>query len=231
MCEPDPSESDPSGEALTANKPVAVVLIVIVALAVYANSFRGPFIFDDEQSILQNPSIRRLWPIWGPLNPPKGGWPVQSRPIMNLSLALNYALFGLDVRGYHGFNLTIHVLGALLLYGIVRRTLSLPALRDRFGKVAAQLALAAALIWTVHPLQTESVTYVIQRTESIMGLFYLLTLYCVIRGACSARPVGWCLSAVVACALGMASKEVMVTAPVIVLLYDRSFLARSQGVA
>ena len=77
------------------------------------------------------------------------------------------------------------------------------------------------------PLQTESVTYIIQRTEALVGLFYLLTLYCVIRGATSRRSMSWYAAAVAACLLGMATKEVMATAPVIVLLYDRTFLAGS----
>ena len=77
----------------------------------------------------------------------------------------------------------------------------------------------------MHPLQTESVTYVIQRAESLMGLFYLLTLYCFIRGAQSPEPRAWHLLAVLSCLLGMGTKEVMVTAPLIVLAYDRTFVA------
>ena len=89
------------------------------------------------------------------------------------------------------------------------------------------LALAAALLWMIHPLQTESVTYIIQRTEALMGLFYLFTLYCVIRGATSRQLDLVVCAAVAACLLGMATKEVMATAPLIVLLYDRTFLAGS----
>ena len=99
---------------------------------------------------------------------------------------------------------------------------------QRFGGAATPLALAIALLWAVHPLQTESVTYIVQRAESLVGLFYLLTLYCFIRGAGgSARPVCWYAGSALACLLGMASKEVMVSAPLIVLLYDRAFLAGS----
>jgi len=83
------------------------------------------------------------------------------------------------------------------------------------------------VLWVVHPLGTESVTYLVQRTESLMGLFLLLTLYGVIRGAGAAQPGWWYAAAVVACALGMGSKEVMVAAPLIVLAYDRIFLAAS----
>ncbi len=87
--------------------------------------------------------------------------------------------------------------------------------------------MAVALLWAVHPLQTESVTYVVQRAESLVGLFYLLTLYGLVRGATVAQPLGWYTVAALACLLGMATKEVMVSAPLMALLYDRTFLAGS----
>jgi tetratricopeptide (TPR) repeat protein len=204
------------------------LLVVAAGLLAYYNSFTGPFIFDDVSSIPQNPTIRHLWPIWQPLSPPVAvGITVDGRPLINLSLAVNYAFGGVKVWGYHALNLTIHILAGLTLLGIVRRTLQQPSLRERFGAAANGLALAVAVLWTVHPLQTESVTYVVQRTESLTGLFYLLTMYCFIRGAASSHPwrwYGWCVTA---CALGMACKEVMVSAPLMVMLYDRTFLSGS----
>jgi tetratricopeptide (TPR) repeat protein len=203
-------------------------LLVLAGLLAYGNSFTGAFLFDDMGSITENPTIQRLWPIWQCLSPLRhGGLTVEGRPLINLSLAINYALGGYNVWGYHALNLTVHILAGLTLLGILRRTLRQPVLRGRFGAVADELALAAAVLWTVHPLQTESVTYVIQRTESIMGLFYLLTLYCFIRGADSQRSAFWYGLSITACALGMASKEVMVSAPLMVLLYDRAFLSNS----
>ncbi|MGA3008002.1 MAG: tetratricopeptide repeat protein, partial [Opitutaceae bacterium] len=245
-------------------------LIVLAVLAAYHNSFSGPFVFDDTDSITKNPTISHLWPIWQALTPPHkvlsdSGLSVAGRPIVNLSLAVNYAVGGLAVQGYHGLNLAVHILASLVLFGVVRRTL----LRQGYGgrslvsRLVARkseasdlrsemlestwLALAVALLWALHPLQTESVTYVVQRAESLMGLFYLLTLYCFIRGAegrteearcqipeasiqkqsglrdpASAR---WLLASVFFCFLGMASKEVMVSAPLMVLLYDRTFVA------
>jgi len=204
----------------------AATLVAVAALAAYHNSFGVPFVFDDGPATLGNPSILRLWPVWGALAPP-AGTTVAGRPVANLTLAVNYALGGTDPWGYHALNLLIHILGSLALFGVVRRTLSMPGLSGRFGRDAAPLALAAALLWSLHPLQTEAVTYVVQRTESLMGLFYLLTLYCFIRSVGSARPRGWQACAVVACLLGMATKEVMVTAPLLVLLYDRTFVAGS----
>jgi len=169
---------------------------------------------------VDNLQIRRLWPPWEVMAN-------TSRPLVQLSLAVNYALGGLDTLGYHAFNLTVHTLAGLVLFGIVRRTLGSEPLRARYAGAAPRLATAVAALWLVHPLQTESVTYIIQRAESLMGLFYLLTLYCVVRGSLSPHSAGWYITAVVACVLGMGSKEVMVTAPVLTLLYDRVFLSRS----
>jgi protein O-mannosyl-transferase len=198
-------------------------MLILAAVVVYSNSFGGPFIFDDD-TVIQQATAKQPWPVWHTLIGP--------RPVVQATLALNFLIRGSRVTGYHVGNLCIHVLAVLALFVVVRRTLTLPALGGRFDeKTAATLAFCAALIWAVHPLQTQAVTYVIQRMESLMGLFYLLTLYCFIRAASSPMPRAWQVAAVAACALGMGSKEVMVSAPVIVLLYDRSFVAGSFGEA
>jgi tetratricopeptide (TPR) repeat protein len=202
------------------------VLIIAAGIWAYHNSFQGPFILDDVSSILENPHIRHLWPIGEALSPSANSM-VGGHPVVNLSLAVNYALGGLAVWGYHALNLTIHILAALTLFGIVRRTLLRPVLEAHFGASALPLAVAVAILWAVHPLQTEAVTYLSERGESLMGLFYLLTLYGFIRGVESPGHGRWFVLSVVACALGMATKEVMVTAPLMVLLYDRTFVSQS----
>jgi Flp pilus assembly protein TadD len=194
-------------------------LIVLAGLLTYANALSGPFVLDDQDTILMNEQIRQLSP--SVVLFPALELPVAGRPIVNVSFALNYAVGGLDVFGYHLVNVAIHLACALLLFGIVRRTLLLPALRQRFGTGAADVALAVALLWLVHPLQTDAVDYVTQRTELMMGFFYLLTFYAAIRAYESGR---WLIVAVLACALGMGSKESMVTAPFLVLVYDRIFV-------
>ena len=206
---------------------LAPVLIVVAGLAAYANSLSGDFIYDDLISILDNPSIRTLWPLSQPLSPPCDTRTVTSRPLLNLSLAINYRLGRFDVWGYHATNLAIHLINGLLLLGIVRRTIHLPIIHPRYGKAAWGLALAVASLWTVHPLQTESVTYVSQRAESLAGLFYLLVLYSTIRGSQSSHVAWWHVLAVGASILGVCVKEMAVTAPVVVLLYDRTFLEDS----
>ncbi len=201
-------------------------IIAFAALVAYHNCFTVPFILDDVPSVIENPKIRHLWPIGDALSPSKVSL-VGGRPLVNLSFTLNYALGAWNVWGYHALNLAIHVLAGLTLFGIVRRTLLLPSLRERFSPSAVRLALAVAVLWTVHPLQTEAVTYISQRCESLMGLFYLQTLYCFVRGVDSRRCSGWFMLSIGACLLGMATKEVMVTAPLMVLLYDRTFVSGS----
>ena len=192
--------------------------LVLAALAAYSNSFSGPFVFDDLPAIVDNPTIRHLWPPGGALSPPPGGATVSGRPILNISFALNHAISGESVWSYHAFNLLVHVGAGLTLFGILRRVLA-----DR----PVILPFGIALVWMLHPLQTESVTYIVQRAESLMGLFYLLTLYCFVRyaeGDQAGRNL-WGLLCVGACLVGMATKEVMVSAPLIVVLYDRTFVS------
>lgn len=215
------------------------VLLVSAALiaaicAVYTNSLDAPFVFDDPAAIVDNPTIRRLWPLSDVLVPPRGeGVTVEGRPVVNLTLALNYALGGTSPRGYHLFNVAVHALAALTLFGLVRRTLLLPRLYPGYGDAALPLAAASAFLWALHPLQTESVTYIVQRAESLVSLFYLLTFYCFVRaveGSEAPRSLPrrlWRSLAFAACLLGMATKEIMVSAPLLVLLFDRTFLSGS----
>jgi tetratricopeptide (TPR) repeat protein len=255
-------------------------ILVIAALIAYHNCFSVPFIYDDVTAIPGNPTIRHLWPI-GPVLSPPGRLTTSGRPIINLSLAINYAFGQTDVLGYHALNLAIHILAGLTLFGIVQRTLAsrLTPRRSEISNLRSEimegtpptaasatlLAFTIAAIWMLHPLQTESVTYIVQRAESLMGLFYLLTLYCFIRGADSGIQASgirhqapgvrkqekefknqnpeatlppssgltpdasrlWYTASVFCCFLGMASKEVMVSAPLMVLLYDRTFITGS----
>jgi len=216
-------QSDPGGAAGDPAPRWAVAaggaVVVAVVLACYLNSFQGSFILDDHSSIVDNWRIRRLTPLSKFLR--------RSRPLVNFSFALNYRWGRLKTRGYHAVNLAVHVAAALLLLGIVRRTLRADRLRGRFGRAALPLAAAVAGIWAVHPLQTGAVTYIVQRGESMTSLLYLLTLYCAIRSAEAPSRRRWVAAAVAACAAGMTAKEIFITAPVAVLLYDRTFLAGS----
>ncbi len=202
------------------------LVLVAAGFAAYANSFSVPFLLDDTVSLVENPSLRHLWPLSDVLSPPEDTG-VGGRPLANLSFALNYAAGGIAVRGYHLVNLGIHLLAALVLFGLLRRILAERTLAHLVPEdIRAPLALVVALGWLLHPLQTEAVTYLSQRTESLMGLCYLLTLYALIRLA-ETPSSRWFAVAVIACACGMATKEVMVTAPLMAFLFDRTFVAGS----
>ncbi|MEM7166885.1 MAG: tetratricopeptide repeat protein [Planctomycetota bacterium] len=198
------------------DKPLlAAALVCIVGIVAFANSFDGAFVFDDERTIVNNAQLESVF---------NAKHLKTRRPVVRLSLAVNYAFGELQPWGYHFVNLMIHLGAALLLFDLVRRTL----LRiESWQPVASRVAFVATLWWVAHPLQTESVTYVIQRAESLMAFFYLGTIYCVLRGADSSRATTWYVLGVVSCGLGMASKAVIVTAPLVVLLYDRIFLTTS----
>jgi protein O-mannosyl-transferase len=198
-------------------------VLAAVGFIVFWNSLPAPFTFDDDHAIVVNEQIRH---ISTSLSRTERGSPLAGRPLVSLTFAINYALGELNVRGYRLVNIAIHVLNALLLFAIAARTL-----RVRGVANAAELAFAIALLWMVHPLVTEPVDYVSQRTELMMTTFFLLTVYlggsarARNRSAGGTRPMYGIRPtvAVICCALGMACKETMVVAPIVVLLYDRTF--------
>ena len=227
------------------NHKSLIAILVVVGFAIYWNSTTAPFAFDDDHAIVVNEQIRHLSTS---LAPTEQGSPLGGRPLVSLTFAINYALGGLNVRGYRLVNISIHILNALLLFAIAARTLQ--GAGQTFQGAARtfqvrDLAFAAALIWMVHPLVTEPVDYISQRTELMMATFFLGTLYFAQRargGSERTRPTvagrrksdgtrpplpkdssAWLGSSVACCALGMACKETMVVAPVVVLLYDRTF--------
>lgn len=218
-------------------------LIVLIGAAVFANGVQGVFVYDDPISIVDNPPLRSLWPHWPELWARKDTT-FAGRPVVAFTFALNYALSGFDVWSYHVFNIAVHVLCGLALFGILRRTPAQAGAppspaphrdahrRDRRHALANDgpgpaFALAVTLLWLIHPLHVNSVTYVCARTETLAALFLLLTLHASVRAYSSRHPRLWTGLAILTCALGMGSKEVMAVAPLLVLLHDRTFLSGS----
>ena len=196
------ASSDISAKALSKFWPLALCLflIVVVGIAVYWNSFKGIFIFDDEPDIIDNIKIHSLaWPwefLWA-----------NRRPFLFLTFALNFALGKFEPFGYHLVNLIIHIFAALCLFGIVRLSCTLPKTKDSLKRDSLGIASIVSLIWLVHPLQTQSVTYVAQRAESLMGLLYLLSLLCSILFFIH-KSAKWLILASLSSLLGGLTKEV-----------------------
>ncbi|WP_442889344.1 tetratricopeptide repeat protein [Congregicoccus parvus] len=185
-----------------------------------------PFLFDDIPTVLENASIRDAGDWLAVLSPAGlGGATSAGRPLVNASMALNYAVSGQAVWSYHVFNLLVHGAATLALFGLVRRTLARVEAGEHDEPAPTSAAAACAAIWMLHPVQTICVTYVSQRAEAMAALFVLLTLYAFVRSVGAPHPLRWRAAATTACACGMACKETAVVAPILVLLFDRAFVA------
>lgn len=220
------------------------VVMIVAPLVAYANTFHVPFVFDGFNYIVEKQWIADVW-SFEPEKLRTFFAEAQTRPLVYLSFAVDYktSMFvttalpklaptptGHYLPVWHVTNLAIHIIGGLALYGVARRGFRSPKLGGRFARSVERIALTVALFWVVHPLDTQSVTYLYQRHESLMGMFYFLTLFLFTRFAEGGRwSVAWAALSVGACVAGMSSKEVMITAPFVVLWYDRVFVAASWG--
>jgi len=221
-----PQHPDAAGHDARLMNRISRIAIVCVILAAFANAFRGDFVFDDIFEIEANPAVHRLWPPWEAMTV---GNLVPARFLPSLSFAVDHALWGDSPCGYHFANIAIHLIAAIALFELARLTLASARLAARFGPNARPLALAIALVWAVHPLQTQSVTYVYQRIESMAAMFCLVSMACFARAASEGWRRGWLAASVAAAALAMASKENAVALPLILLTYDWTFVASSSA--
>ncbi len=194
--------------------------LALVGVLVYFNTLPNGFVFDDKLFIGDKLAVHNLSEFLGQLVH-------GTRPVVQLTLLANYAISGLQPAGYHIFNIAVHVLAGLALYGLVHRVQLATRRPDPSGRAAPWLAGTVALLWLVHPLNTQAVAYTIQRAESMTGLFFLVTMYGLVRYAVTPERKAWAVLAVAACTLGMGTKPVMAGAPVVALLLDRAFLSGS----
>ncbi|MFK8113242.1 MAG: tetratricopeptide repeat protein [Rubripirellula sp.] len=210
-----------------------VILAVAIAIT-YRPALDAPFIFDDEVSLNNNESIRSLWPLIqdngiGALNSGPDN-PLSARPLVNFSFAINYFFGQLNPVGYRIVNLVIHWITAVLLWILVAKTLRLPPLQERFSAISGRTGFLSALLWSLHPINSESVIYMTQRTELMMGMFYLMTLLlclCYWQAESTKSRLGFLLLAMTACVAGVLSKEMMASVPGVVLLYESLFVRES----
>ena len=197
---------------------VAFGVIAAMVLIAYSNTFTASFHFDDNPSIIENAQIRHatgeniLKLMTG------------NRPVVYLSIMLNYQLSGLNVIGWHIFNIGVHIVNSIFVYLLVLWTLTLPSFGTTFTEKAKRMALFCALLFGVHPVQTESVTYIISRSELLATCFYLATFLLFIKGAPSGR-FAYVIGMFITSLLSMGSKEWAVTLPALLLLYDYLFIA------
>jgi protein O-mannosyl-transferase len=200
---------------------IAFFTIATLVLVAYSNTFHASFHFDDNPAIVDNYAVKvvsgeniiHLLSI--------------NRPVVNLSLMLNYSLSGLNPVGWHIFNIGCHIANSFLVYLLILWTLQTPALEKRYAGRTRWMALFGALLFGVHPIQTESVTYIISRTELLATLFYLGAFLLFIQGA-RKKNFAWFIGAACSAFLSAGSKEWAVTLPAMLFLYDVLFLSEGK---
>jgi tetratricopeptide (TPR) repeat protein len=197
--------------------PALLVGILVVAGTVaYWGSFSAPFVFDDIFTIQRNAGVQ----FGDYLTPDLGG----TRPVLYLTFALNYLAHGSSVWGYHLVNLTLHLLNGVLVFLIASNLIRRVVLHEATARTYAFLA---AAFFVLHPVQTQSVTYISSRSETLSTFFYCLGVWIFVRIRESQIGLKWSLLLIVPFAVGILSKETVITFPVALLLIDFLFLSKA----
>jgi hypothetical protein len=210
-------------------RSLAVLLLLsVLAALIYSNTFSIPFQFDDRGNIIDNPQIKNLTNFFALSG---------SRYVGFLSFALNYSVGGLQVFGYHLVNLIIHIANGFLVYSLVLLLFKAESqhspltTHDSQPNIASWIALAAALLFVAHPIQTQAVTYIVQRFASLVTLFYLITVVCYLKWRLASSETRgrflWYGGAVLSTVLAMKTKENSFTLPFMILLVEGVFFRSS----
>ncbi len=207
-------------ESFLQKKRLHLLLIIFLGLAVYSNTFRVPFYFDDTE-IVDNVRIRDITNI--PSLFTKTSGPYASRPLMNATFAVNYWMDGFNTRGYHAVNLALHIANGMLLYLLVTMT---GRHLGREEKETIPVALISSLIFVLHPVQTETVTNIVNRSMLLATAFYLSGLILFLNALTSKRIFIYMAGLFILSFLGIASRENFVTFPLLLLLFDLLFISQ-----
>jgi tetratricopeptide (TPR) repeat protein len=213
---------------------LVLFFVTVIGFYIYSNSFDVPFIFDDSDNI-QNPSLQISEISANSLVTAAVESTLRARPIANISFAINYYFGEYNVRGYHFVNVLIHIAASFFLYLLLSTTLKLPVNREKY-KNYSLLPFMASLLWLTHPLATQSVTYLVQRMNSMAAMFFVLSVLCYVQGRLGSSEddndnhkqkfdkLLWFASCLISGVLAIGSKEIAVTLPVVIFLYEWFFL-------
>lgn len=200
--------------------PVFIIAAALFTIAIYSNTFTGAFQFDDLPIIVENTQLRDLANLPQLLTSQRG--------LTMATFALNYAIGGIDTTGYHAVNLAIHIINAALVYLLLLYTLRLVGSLEA---TARRLSALIALLFAVHPVQTQAVTYIVQRMESLTSLFYLLAMLFLVwasKSTATAKRTALYIGVALSYLLAFYSKEIAYTLPAVILLYDYCFIAKGR---
>ena len=196
-----------------------IFLIFLINLAAYSNSFKAEWHFDDGPNITGNPDIQISDLSWKSLLQAASTSPGGKRPISYLSFALNYYLWGENAFSFHVVNFLIHILSALLVFRIFSALL-LKANPQRETRQVWLLSGLVTALWSVNPIQTQPVVYIVQRMTLLASLFSLLSFYWFIQWRTGIRPKWYPLLSLAAWLLAVGSKENAFLLPLSLLAYE-----------
>lgn len=201
--------------------------LLFLILITYSNTFDASWHFDDENNILKNKPLHltelNIQNIKKTFFADWNGSGKLYRPVACLSFALNYYFGGTGVFGYHMVNLVIHFLSSIFLFLFVYHTLNLPVLKAKYGPNSYFIALLATVFWAINPMQTQAVTYVVQRMTSMTGMFSIMAMYFYLKARISTQNPLKTIHYFICCVCGilaLGSKENAVMLPMVILLYD-----------
>ena len=198
---------------------------IFLVFMIYSSSLKGPFLLDDGRNIEKNSNIRMTRLTWNNLNQIAHSGLLPNRPLAYISFALNYYFHRYNVVGYRLINILIHLVSGILLYLVVKNTMVLPVVTSRYGHFM-WIPYVAAFVWLIHPLHSQSVTYIVQRMTSMAAMFYMLSMWLYIKARQSDRTIfqmvlfaGCGISGI----LALGTKETSATLPVFIFLYEWFF--------
>lgn len=202
-----------------------LLLILTLIWIIYANSFSGTWVFDDEPNIVANPNVHMKSLDWESFKKAFSGTNISriDRPLSYMTFAINHLFGELDPWGYHLVNIIIHSVAAVFLYLLIYNTLLLPSLKEKYANSAGSIALLATSLWASHPIHATSITYIVQRMTSMCAMFYLISLYSFLKFR-MASSIYSKTAALFLCIfsgfLALLSKENAATLPVIIFILD-----------
>ena len=210
---------------------IVAILLAVVAALLYANSFQVPWQFDDRPNIVDNHTVHfHTFSLDGLSRLLTHSYSESIRFFSYFTFALNFYFGGLDVFGYHLVNLLIHTVAGILIFWFIALTLNLPSQKGGYDSIRFKIALVTSLIFIAHPVQTQSVTYIVQRMTSMASMFYLLAMILYIKGRRSSgrRQVLYYGGMGLSGLLSILSKENALMLPVFIVLYEVCFF-RGEG--
>jgi tetratricopeptide (TPR) repeat protein len=223
---PIPPKNPTKSYTLPIKHLIALSLIAVVALGAYANTFHVPFTFDDRPNISENPNIQIKTFTFDQFEQlARNTYKETIRIFAHFTFALNYYFGGFDVFGYHLVNLLIHIASGILLYWLLLLTLNLPSLKEDYNSIALPIALFSSLLFISHPVQTQSVTYIVQRMASMATMFYLLAMLLYVKARLSQgrKRLLYFIGTTLSFLFGLFTKENTAILPTFIALYEFYF--------